>query len=76
MYEYEIYSTGHICGGFPQGDTTATLSGGECDDVYAVMDGTAGTSCDFDTLTIIAWDQATGTVYDTCVQLVHLIETI
>jgi hypothetical protein len=27
-------------------------------------------------LTIIAWDAATGTVYDTCVQVVHVVEPV
>ncbi len=72
-YSYEISSTGHIGGGFPQGDTI-DVDGGECEDVYGIVDASAGNVCDFDTLTIIAWDTETATAYDTCVQIVHLIE--
>jgi hypothetical protein len=75
-YGYCIYSTGHIGAGFPQCGTTPPIDGGECDDVYGIVDAGAADVCDLDTLTIIAWDAATGTVYDTCVQLVHVVEPV
>jgi hypothetical protein len=73
VYEYIISSTGHVSGGFPQGGSTSPVDGGECEEVYGVFDAGEAVPCDLDTLTIIAWDQLTGTVYDTCVQIVHVI---
>ena len=76
-YGYCINSTGHIGAGFPQCGTTPPVDGGECDDaVYAIVDAGAAEVCDLDTLTIVAWDATTGTVYDTCVQLVHVVAPI
>jgi hypothetical protein len=76
VYDYTIDSKGHIGGGFPQSGSTDPSPGGECDDVYGIVDAGAADVCDLDTLTIIAWDAATGTVYDTCVQLVHVVEPV
>jgi hypothetical protein len=73
-YTYVIDSKGHIGGGFPQGGSVSAVPGGECADVYAEMNAGVADVCDYDTLTIIAWDTATGTVYDTCVQLIHVVE--
>jgi hypothetical protein len=73
VYNYTITCTGDICTGFPQGGATPPVPGGECLDVYGVVDASLAEVCDMSELTIIAWD-ITGTVYDTCVQLVHVIE--
>ena len=67
-------ATGNIGGGFPQSGASDPIIGGECGKVYAIVNAQNAAVCDMDTLTIIAWDQASGTVYDTCVQLVHLLE--
>jgi hypothetical protein len=76
VYDYTIDSKGHIGGGFPQSGSTDPIPGGECDDVYGIVDAGLADVCDLDTLTIIAWDWATGSVYDTCVQLVHVVEPV
>jgi hypothetical protein len=74
VYDYCINSTGHVGAGFPQCGSTAPVPGGECQDVYGIVDASLAEVCDLDTLTIIAWDALTGTVYDTCVQIVHVVE--
>jgi hypothetical protein len=73
-FGYTIASTGNIGGVFPQSDSTGAIAAGECEDVYAVVDAGTAEVCTIDTLTIVAWDCATGTTYDTCVQLVHVVE--
>jgi hypothetical protein len=75
-YNYSLTSLGLI--GAPlniTGSLTGIL-GGLCGDVYGIMDAGDALVCDYDTLTIIAWDAATGTVYDTCVQVVHVVEPV
>jgi hypothetical protein len=74
VYEYDIHSTAHVGGVFPQSGVTDSISGGDCENVYAIVDASETPICTFDTLTIIAWDQASGTVYDTCVQTIHVID--
>jgi hypothetical protein len=77
-FDYTIDNMGHIPGSgtpFPQ-TGSLTVVGGTCDNVYAVVDAGASSVCDLDTLTIIVWDQATGTTYDTCVQLIHVVEPV
>ena len=74
-FSYQITSLGVVGGGFPQGGSVL-VDGGTCEDVYAVVDAGAASVCDYDELTIIAWDTATGTVYDTCVQVIHVIEPV
>ncbi len=74
VYAYDISSTGHIGSGFPQSGESDPIEGGDCGKVYAIVNAKFADVCDMDTLTIIAWDQASGTVYDTCVQLVHVVE--
>jgi len=76
QYGYMITSTGHIGAGFPQAGTTDPIDGGECSDVYGIIDAGAADVCDLDTLVIVAWDALTGTVYDTCVQIVHVVEPV
>ncbi|MDD3642125.1 MAG: hypothetical protein PHQ19_01475, partial [Candidatus Krumholzibacteria bacterium] len=53
-----------------------TVDGGACLDIYGIIDAGAANVCDYDELTIIAWDNATGTVYDTCVQLIHVVTPV
>ncbi len=72
-YDYVITSKGHVGAAINQSGTATSVAGGECEDVYGVIDAGAASVCDYDTLTIIAWDAATGEVYDTCVQLIHVI---
>jgi hypothetical protein len=75
-YGYSIVSQGNIGPALAINDVITGVPGGECGDVYGVLDAGTALVCTYDELTIIAWDDATGTVYDTCVQLVHVIEPV
>jgi len=60
-------------------DTLMSLGivGGECKDVYGVIDASAALVCDYYTLTIIVYTtKIQPTVYDTCVQVVHVVEPV
>jgi hypothetical protein len=59
-----------------QTGTIASVLGGGCKDVYGVIDAGAALVCDYATLTIIAWidDPEQGLKYDTCVQVIHIVE--
>lgn len=71
-YVYHITSRGHI--GAPINTTnTVSVPGGDCKDVYGVIDAGSAPACAFDTLTIIAWSTGQPVVYDTCVQVVHCL---
>ena len=74
LINYSITNKGHIPGnpGFPQTGFVTSL-GGECENAYAVVDAGDAEVCDLDTLTIIVW---VGTVYDTCVQLIHVVAPV
>jgi hypothetical protein len=74
LYGYNIKSKG-VTGRIPAINTTASVSvgGGLCKDVYGIIDAGAALACDYDTLTIIVWTPVP-VVYDTCVQVVHIIE--
>lgn len=52
---------------------TVTVDGGTCKDVYGIINAGNARACDWDTLTIVAWTPEP-VVYDTCVQVVHVIE--
>jgi hypothetical protein len=76
VYNYTISCTpivGSLCTGFPQAGSTAPVPGGECQDVYGVVDASLASIGDKASLEIIAWD-ITGAVYDTCVQIVEVVE--
>jgi len=75
-YGYEITKTGTVGGGFPQGGTADNVPGGECLNVYGIIDASEADVCDYDELTIIVWSVDTPVVYDTCVQLVHVVEPV
>jgi hypothetical protein len=74
-YNYHIVSKGHIGAAIDVSDVVSNVPGGECEDVYGVIDAGSAIVCDLDTLTIIAWDLG-GTIYDTCVQIIHVVEPI
>jgi hypothetical protein len=81
VYDYTITCAalvGDLCtpSGFPQAGSTPPINGGECDDVYGVVNAGAAAVGDKADLQIIAWDQLTGTVYDTCSQIVEIVEPI
>lgn len=69
---YSIFGCGHIPLTVPA--SSVEIGGGDCKDVYAILDAGFSPSvvaCTYDTLTIIVWSE---TSYDTCVQVVHVIE--
>jgi hypothetical protein len=75
-YGYNITSLGLVGAAINVTDIAAGVVGGTCEDVYGIIDAGLADVCDYDTLTIIAWDDATGTVYDTCVQVIHIVEPV
>jgi hypothetical protein len=77
-YDYRITSLGYVG---PALNTTGELldvPGGECTYVYGVIDASAASECDYDTLTVIGFFDATGPggIYDTCVQVIHVIQPL
>jgi hypothetical protein len=68
-----IRSLGHVG---PAINTTDTVmvDGGACKDVFGVIDANFTPACTYDTLTIMVWSAAEPIVYDTCVQVVHVVE--
>jgi hypothetical protein len=75
-YGYTITSKGLVGPALAVSETLVGVAGGTCGDVYGIVDAGDAEVCDYDTLTIVAWDNATGTVYDTCVQAIHVIEPV
>jgi hypothetical protein len=74
LYSYNIKNKG-VTGRIPvinQSGST-TVDGGACKDVYGVIDAGLALACDYDTLTIIVWTPVP-VVYDTCVQVIHIVE--
>ena len=79
VYDYVITCTplvGMLCTGFPQTGSSPPIEGGECDDVYGVVDAGTANVGDKADLTIVAWDQLAGSVYDTCSQIVEVVAPI
>lgn len=74
-YNYHITSNGNVGPALDQSGTLTGVVGGTCGDVYGIVDAGTGVVCTYDELTIIAWDE-TGSVYDTCVQLIHVVEPV
>ena len=77
VYSYVISCTpivGALCTGFPQSGNTSSVPGGGCEDIYGVIDAGAAYEYDKAAFVIVAWDQLTGSVYDTCVQIVEVRE--
>jgi len=74
-YAYNITSLGTIGSAIDVTDTVS-VSGGECQDVYGVIDAGSSSVGDKDTLTIIAWSLASPVVYDTCVQAVEVVSPV
>lgn len=75
-YDYKITSLGNIGSAITQTGTVSAVGPGDCVDVYGLLDAGEALVCTYDTLTILAWDVATGEVYDTCVQAVHVVEPV
>jgi hypothetical protein len=74
-YSFMVTSIGHVGGPINQTGDALQVPGGECLDVYGEVDASLADVCDYDTLTIIAWSQD-GSVYDTCVQAIHIVEPV
>jgi hypothetical protein len=75
-YAYNIKSKGHVGPAIDQSSTAPNVPGGECQIVYGIIDAGSAIICDLDTLTIIAWSVEEPIVYDTCVQLIHVVEPV
>lgn len=71
-FSYTITSKGHI-GGVISDSGSGSVGAGEIVDIYTIIDASVADACDYDTLTIIAWNAAAGDT-DTCIQIVHVIE--
>jgi hypothetical protein len=74
-YGFNVVSNGTVGSAINQSGTTLGVPGGECGDVYGVVNAGTATTGDQDILTIVAWD-ASGTVYDTCVQIIEVIDPV
>lgn len=77
-YDYTITSLGYIGDAINTSGTILDVGPGECGRVYAVLDASLANECDYDTLTIIGFFDETGPggIYDTCVQVVHVITSL
>jgi hypothetical protein len=73
LFNYNIKSKGHV-GGAINTTGTVMVDGGACKDVYGVIDANFTPACTYDTLTIVAWGAGEPIAYDTCVQVVHVVE--
>ncbi len=78
VYNYQITSPGYSSGGcvipsIDQSGSTGSVGGGDCEAVYASLDASEACVGDTASLQIVAW---TGSVSDTCVQIVEIIEPI
>ena len=75
-YDYHLWSLGHIGTAIDVTGSAIGVQGGTCLDVYGILDASATEVCDYDTLTIIAWSLEGEIIYDTCVQVVHIVEPV
>jgi len=72
-HRYRITSRGRV--GAPIDLAGSVIvAGGYCKDVYGVVDASAAPLCAYDTLTIVAWSLAAPVTYDTCVEIIHVVE--
>ncbi len=72
-YGYVITSKGHVG---PALNTSGSVSvpGGECEDLYGIVNAGAAIACTYDTLRLIMWTTGDPALYDTCVQVIHVVE--
>jgi hypothetical protein len=72
---YQIVSKGHVGSAI---NTTATVNvaAGSCLDVYGIINAGSATECTLDTLTMICWTAVETPLYDTCVQLIHVVAPV
>jgi hypothetical protein len=74
-YGYNITSLGYV-GDAINTTGSVSLDGGACKTVSGVINAGEAAVCAWDTLTIIAWTVVPPVVYDTCVQVIHVIEPV
>ncbi len=77
-YEYWITSLGYVGAAIDIYGEILDVPAGTCEYVYGVIDASAAAECDYDTLTIIGFFDETGPggIYDTCVQVIHVIQPL
>jgi hypothetical protein len=73
-FNYTITSLGTVGDPLNENGVVAP-NGGECADVYGIVDAGDADVCDFDWLTIVVWTDG-GTTYDTCVQKIHVVTPV
>lgn len=74
-YDYRIRSLGYVGPALNTAGTLESVLPGTCEYVFGIIDASAALECDYDTLTIIGFFNAPGPggIYDTCVQVIHVI---
>jgi hypothetical protein len=72
-YGYRITSRGHVG---PPLDTSGSIGvpGGGCKDLYGIINAGTAIACAHDTLRIVMWTTGDPALYDTCVQVIHVVE--
>lgn len=75
-YDFLITSLGTVGTALNQTGTASAVTGGTCQDVYGIVDAGTAVVCTYDTLTIVVWDAGVGSIYDTCVQAIHVVEPV
>ena len=75
-FEYWITSLGHVGAAINQSGSLFGVPGGACEYAYGVIDASGAAECDYDTLTILGYvnPPGPGDFYDTCVQVIHVIQ--
>ena len=73
-FNYTITSRGRVGAAINTGGTVS-VPGGECRDVYGVVDAGSAVTCAYDTLRIIAWAAGAPAVSETCFQVIHVVES-
>jgi C1A family cysteine protease len=72
-FGYLITSKGHVGPPLNAGGSVS-VSGGECKDIYGIVDAGTAITCTYDTLSIVVWSTTPPALYDTCVQVIHVVE--
>ena len=77
-YEFWITSLGHVGPALNVAGELLDVPPGECVYTYGVIDASTAAECDYDTLTVLGFYDASGPggIYDTCVQVIHVIQPL
>jgi hypothetical protein len=70
---YTIKSKGHV-GSALNVSGVVNVAGGKCVDVFGIINAGTATTCTYDTLTTICWTVVVTPLYDTCVQIIHVVD--